>query len=105
VLRSNATPVILCDSKLVDGTWRDLMRRTEDMHPPPQTIVLTHSADVCLWAEVLSQGGFDLLVTPLRPREVYDVIPMAWRHWNDLEKQLNAGCAHSENLALACSLR
>jgi DNA-binding NtrC family response regulator len=104
-LRCNATPVIVCDSDLADGTWRDLMRHIETMHPQPQTIVLAHSADVSLWAEVLSQGGFDLLVTPLRPREVYDVIPMAWRHWNDLAKQLNAGCAHSEDLAFACRAR
>jgi hypothetical protein len=35
-----------------------------------------------LWADVLSCGGYHVLVTPLNAREVYTLIPMAWRRWN-----------------------
>jgi DNA-binding response OmpR family regulator len=85
--KSRTVAVILCDRTLADGTWLDLMRETEHLALRPQTIVLCDRADTRFWAEVLNCGGYDLLSKPLKAREVYALIPAAWRHWRcEVEK-------------------
>ena len=48
------------------------------MSIPPQLIVADRLADDALWAEVLNLGGYDLLMTPFEPEEVWRVVSMAW---------------------------
>jgi DNA-binding NtrC family response regulator len=81
-IRSIPASVILCDNRLPDGTWLDVLRQTEHLQPRPQIIVLSPTPDPSLWAEVLNCGAYDVLVSPLDPREVYALVPMAWRHWS-----------------------
>lgn len=78
-IRSLAISVILCEEKLSDGTWRDLIEATRQLCPRPEILVLSVNADMGLWAEVLNCGGYDLMARPLRAPEIYDVVPMAWR--------------------------
>jgi len=73
--------VVLCDRELDDGNWLDIVRAAEKMNPQPPTIVLSDRQDDRLWAEVLNCGGYDLLLRPLNAREVYSLVPMAWRRW------------------------
>jgi DNA-binding response OmpR family regulator len=73
--------VVLCDRELDDGNWLDLVRATDNMNPQPPTIVLSDRHDDRLWADVLSCGAYDLLMRPLNAREVYSLVPMAWRRW------------------------
>jgi DNA-binding response OmpR family regulator len=80
---SQAAGVIICEQQLPDGTWLDLMRLTEPLHPRPQVIVLSASMDRRLWTDVLDAGGYDVLGTPLQPRELYALVPMAWARWSD----------------------
>ena len=80
-LRTLPISVVLCEDRLPDGKWLDVMQETERLNPRPQTIVLSRCADASLWGEVLNCGGYDLLALPLEPKEVYAVIPMAWRHY------------------------
>jgi DNA-binding response OmpR family regulator len=84
VLRSLPISVVLCEHRLPDGTWLDLMRETEQYGRRPQVIVLSEFADTALWAEVLNRGGYGLLATPLEPREVYALVPIAWRRSNNI---------------------
>jgi DNA-binding response OmpR family regulator len=79
MLRTQAASVVLCESVLSDGTWADVLREANEISPPPLMIVLADT-DESLWATVLSLGGYDVLVRPLNPSEVYTVVPMAWRH-------------------------
>ena len=78
-LRSLPVSVVLCEDRLPDGKWLDLLRETERLCPRPEVIVLSECADTALWGEVLNCGGYDVLATPLEPRELYALIPMAWR--------------------------
>jgi DNA-binding NtrC family response regulator len=75
--------VVLCEQKLSDGTWMDLLEAAEKLSPRPQIIVMSADASMELWGEVLNCGGYDLLARPLRPEEIYDVVPMAWRQSKD----------------------
>ena len=78
-LKSLETCVVLCEQKLSDGTWVDLLEAAAQLRQRPQIIVLSWNADLQLWAEVLNYGGYDLLARPLLAAEIYDVVPMAWR--------------------------
>ena len=72
--------VVMCEDELADGIWLDLVSEIESVSPTPCTVVLSASSDRRLWAEVLSCGGYDLLARPLVADEIYEVVPMAWRH-------------------------
>ena len=74
VLRSLPISVVLCENRLPDGTWLDVMGETEQYGRRPQVIVLSASADFALWEEVHNRGGYALLATPLEAREVYALV-------------------------------
>jgi hypothetical protein len=74
-------PVVLCECRLADGDWKDVLSRLAPMLEPPRVIVVSHHADERLWSEVLSLGGFDLLATPFREVEVGYAIGTAWLDW------------------------
>jgi len=76
------TSVVLCDRELDDGDWLDVVRATNKMNPQPPTIVLSDRQDDRLWEDILNRGGYDVLMRPLKAREVYSLVPMAWRRWN-----------------------
>src|ERR1022692_3304481 len=81
ILRRTLVPVILCESELPDGNWRDLLAAVSGMQSPPLMIVMSRSADEYLWAEVLNLGGYDVLAKPFNSLEVIRVMNMAWRRW------------------------
>lgn len=72
--------VVICQTRLPDGSWRSLLRDVLETDVPPRLIVLSRVVDDALWAEVLNLGGYDVLPRPLDPKEVSYVISMALRH-------------------------
>jgi DNA-binding response OmpR family regulator len=70
-LRVNTVSVIVCESVLEDGTWRDLLDHNRDGTP---LIVTSRLADEYLWSEVLNLGGYDVLAKPFSDREVRHVL-------------------------------
>jgi DNA-binding response OmpR family regulator len=97
ILRSIPIGVVLCEDQVSDGNWLDLLRETEYLEPRPETIVLSARLDSTLWAEVLNCGGYDLLAMPLEPKEVYAVIPMAWRQCACTASRCSAGGASEQS--------
>ena len=63
-------PLVICESNLPDGTWRDMLRRIHALASPPMLIVTSRLADDRLWAEVLNLGGYNVLAKPFRESEV-----------------------------------
>jgi DNA-binding response OmpR family regulator len=84
VLDRSPVPVVLCESELPDGNWKDLLRAAAVVPNPPVMIVTSRLADERLWAEVLNLGGYDVLATPFDASEITRVISSAWRHWKDI---------------------
>lgn len=85
-LRENAVSVLICESELLDGTWRDLLDQTTRMQHAPLLIVTSRLADDALWAEVLNLGGYNVLAKPFDSQEVFHVVGNAWLHWRDQGK-------------------
>ena len=85
-LRDNTVPVLICESNLIDGTWRDLLDHIACLEPAPLLIVTSRLADDALWAEVLNLGGYDVLATPFDRKEVFHVVGTALRRSKDLGK-------------------
>jgi len=72
--------LIVCETDLPDGTWKDVFRKALDLADPPAFVVVSRLADERLWAEVLNLGGFDVLLKPFERSEVRRVMGMALRH-------------------------
>jgi len=81
VLAELPVSVVLCQQRLMDGTWLDIIHATREMHTRPETIVLVEPANFeALLGELLNCGVYDVLPIPLKPRDLYAAIPSAWRH-------------------------
>ena len=74
ILGQVSVPVILCESELPDGNWKDLLAAVAGLRNPPLMM-----ADEYLWAEVLNLGGYDVLAKPFNLIEFIQVLSMAGR--------------------------
>ena len=82
-LRWQHSPVVLCEETLPDSGWKQVLREIASLRDPPELIVTSRLADDALWAEVLNLGAYDLLMKPFDLTEVFRVVSLAWRHWNN----------------------
>jgi DNA-binding NtrC family response regulator len=82
-LTENASSIVICERDLPDGTWKDILQHISHLQNPPLELVMCRHADDSLWAEVLSMGGYDVLLKPFDNREVTRIVGMAWRQWSD----------------------
>ena len=80
-LRANLTPVVICESDLPDGTWRDLLAQFSRMECAPLLVVISRFADERLWSEVLNLGAYNVLAKPLHTKEVFHVVGLAIQAW------------------------
>ena len=86
--------VVITDAELPDGNWQGLLEAVSRLPGFPSLIVSSRLADERLWAEVLNLGGYDVLLTPFEPGEVFRVGSAAWRAWEHrLQAALVAGNA------------
>jgi DNA-binding NtrC family response regulator len=97
-LARNSTPVVLCESRLPDGDWKDILRLATEMNTHPNVVVTSRLADDRLWAEVLNLGGYDVLALPASAAEIYQTLSSACRNWNGP----GSGCAFGSH-ALLCA--
>jgi DNA-binding response OmpR family regulator len=81
VLDRDPHTVVICERRLVDGTWEDLLQHLDRQFCPPVVIVTSRTADDELWAEVLNRGGYDVLMKPFDRDEVTRVVTLASAWW------------------------
>lgn len=60
------------------------------MADPPLLIVAAYLADNRLWAEVLNEGGHDVLAKPFRATEVLQSLTSGFR-WRESRREKRAG--------------
>ena len=70
VIRNHVLSVVVTESELPDGTWRDVLSSVDQVPNPPLLIVVSQLADERLWADVLNRCGFDVLAKPFARDEV-----------------------------------
>ncbi len=81
ILATENVGVVICDARLPDGSWRNLLELGQCRLRPPQLIVTSLTADEGFWAEVLNLGGYDVLPKPFHEDETTRVIHLAAEHW------------------------
>jgi DNA-binding response OmpR family regulator len=74
-------PVVVCESNLQPGDWRELLQSIQGMAHPPALIVTSVLADNSLRAEALNLGAYDVLAKPFYEAEVTRVVNLACLRW------------------------
>lgn len=82
-LQNAPIPVVVCEARLPDGTWRDLLHWLHARPVPSLLIVTSDFSDTSLWAEVLNLGAYDFLAKPFNQTEVIEIISLAWLYWKE----------------------
>lgn len=82
-LGRHPTPVVLCDHAIPNSGWQVLHRFATGLADRPNIVVISRLADDHLWAEVLNDGGFDLLSLPAAPKDFFRAVSRAWRDWKN----------------------
>ncbi|MGD0014679.1 MAG: response regulator [Bryobacteraceae bacterium] len=82
-LGEHRMPVVICEAHLPDAQWGQVLSELSGMPDAPVLIVTSQVADDALWAEVLSLGGYDLLMKPFDATEVFRVVSLAWLSWRN----------------------
>ena len=84
VLARTAVGVVICDSAVDAGAgWKAALRLVSGMRRPPLLIVTGPPSDSDLWSEVISLGGYDMLLKPFCADEVSRVLGVAVELWSD----------------------
>jgi CheY-like chemotaxis protein len=71
--------LILCDRNQVGFPWREVIRRLAAISPRSCILLVSPVNMDYVWQDVLQQGGYDVLIRPLREKAVLDVISAAER--------------------------
>jgi DNA-binding response OmpR family regulator len=74
MLNDSGISIVVCDTNLRDGTWRDILNSA----PNATLVVSSKCPDEHLWAEVLNLGGFDVITKPFDKRELHHVLQTAY---------------------------
>ena len=98
-LRKARVPVVVCESDLQPGTWKEVLEELRALPEPPLLIVTSRCADERLWAEALNLGAYDVLAQPFDRTEVSRIVNMAWLRWEG--RHGVPGGVAEEELALA----
>ncbi len=80
-LRKNTTPVVICESHGLEGSWKELLAHFTRMQRPPLLVVTSLFADERLWSEALNLGAYNVLAKPFSTNEVLHVIGFAAQAW------------------------
>jgi len=99
VLLQNLVPVVIADSGMADGCWKDVLCAVESSQHPPRLVVASHLADPRLWAEVLNLGGYDVLSKPFDATEVNRAVDSALRNWLWLNASQTGFIANNKHVA------
>ena len=78
--------IILLDRDLADGDWRDSLSACASSSAGVCTILISRVTDDYLWNEVVGNGGYDVLVKPLREQNVQRAVKFAWSYWNSTRR-------------------
>jgi DNA-binding response OmpR family regulator len=82
-LRQNPLPLVISWCEMPDGNWKDLLRQLPLLTRPPLLAVSYQPTGRCFWSEVISLGGYDVLVKPFGAPDVFRLVSLAWENWKD----------------------
>jgi DNA-binding response OmpR family regulator len=89
-LRQNPLPLVISWYEMPDGNWKDLLRQLPLLTKPPLLAVSYQATGRCFWSEVISLGGYDVLVKPFNPPDIFRMVSLAWESWKDRNRSARA---------------
>jgi len=97
LLAQSGTPrIVLTDTTLKDGTWRDALRLTGEASLPRAVIVVNRWDDIRLYLAALDQGAFDFIAPPFLASEVNWVLRRAQLHLAQRDKSGSKAAAAAD---------
>jgi len=90
-LTQDRVAIVVCESNLPDGSWKDILAHFPDYPEEPILIVTSRRPDGYLWSEVLNLGGYDVLTKPFDDLEVHRVLVNAWARKTTTVRAMAAG--------------
>ena len=85
-LQQQPIAIVVCESNLLPGSWKDLLEHLAAHPQPPLMIVTSQLADDYLWVEALHLGAYDVLRKPFDPDELRRVMTLASLNWRSRSK-------------------
>jgi DNA-binding NtrC family response regulator len=85
--QSSPPGVIVTESKLRDGDWRDVLTAAAERLPRAQVLVISHRPSAHFWADVLDAGAYDIITQPFRTAEVQRLLLSAWLRHDQQERK------------------
>lgn len=83
--------MILCDRNQPGYPWREVMDRLAERSPRSCILLVSPVKDDGLWGSVLHQGGYDVLLRPLREESVLHAVRAVLRFISP-ETDVSVGC-------------
>ena len=79
VLSQKNIKLVLCQDRLSDGSFRDVLKTTRHAAPRPPVVVTTRMEDWDDYLEAVRLGAFDVIRYPYYPTDVEWTIHLAMR--------------------------
>jgi DNA-binding response OmpR family regulator len=73
--------VILLDRDLSNADWRVAVHKFCKLRPAPSVLLASPVADQYLWDELVTNGGYEVVVKPFQAGELKRVIASAHAFW------------------------
>jgi DNA-binding NtrC family response regulator len=73
-LRRDAFALVICEERLSDGSWKDILGHLAPLTEAPRLVVIAPEFREALYAEVLNLGAWELLLRPLQADEARRVL-------------------------------
>jgi DNA-binding response OmpR family regulator len=89
-LRQNPLPLVISWCEMPDGNWKDLLRQLPLLTKPPLLAVSYQPTGRYFWSEVISLGGYDVLVKPFHVPDIFRMVSLAWENWKDRNRSARA---------------
>jgi DNA-binding response OmpR family regulator len=83
--------LILCDRDQPGYPWREVMYRLAACSPRSCIFLVSPVSDDHLWRDVLQQGGYDVLIRPLREESALHAVEAVLRFISP-ENAVSVGC-------------
>lgn len=82
ILEAQTVSLVVCDERLVDGTYEDILHRTARLPRETVLIAVSQTGDWPDYLRAISAGAFDYLAYPPIPGDLPYAIRGALTRWN-----------------------
>ena len=79
ILARQAVPLVFCEDRLADGTFRDVLGAARLVKPKVRVVVSARMSDENRYSEAIQLGAFDVIPCPCRLADVQRVVFHAMR--------------------------